>query len=81
MNLPTQTFQKYAGHRQKMIEEIINRGIKDPRVIEAMNRVPRHLFVRDSFQHKAYGDHPLPSAKARPSRNRTWSPPCPRPCS
>ncbi len=60
MNLPTHTFQKYAGHRQKMIEEIMNRGLKDLRVIEAMSRVPRHLFVRDSFQHKAYGDHPLP---------------------
>jgi protein-L-isoaspartate(D-aspartate) O-methyltransferase len=65
MNLPTHTFKQYAGHRQKMIEEIINRGIKDPRVIEAMNRVPRHLFVRDSFHHKAYGDHPLPIGESQ----------------
>ena len=65
MNLPSNTFKQYAGHRQKMIEEIINRGIKDPRVIEAMSRVPRHLFVRDSFHHKAYGDHPLPIGESQ----------------
>ena len=28
--------------------------------MEAMSRVPRHLFVQESFQHQAYGDHPLP---------------------
>ncbi len=65
MNLTTHSLQKYAGHRQKMIEEIIDRGIKDLRVIEAMSRVPRHLFVRDSFQHKAYGDHPLPIGESQ----------------
>ena len=60
MNPTAHSLQKYAGHRQKMIEEIIDRGIKDLRVIKAMSRVPRHVFVRDSFHHKAYGDHPLP---------------------
>ena len=60
MNPTAHSLQKYAGHRQKMIEEIIDRGIKDVRVIKAMSRVPRHVFVRDSFHHKAYGDHPLP---------------------
>ncbi|MDH5764291.1 MAG: protein-L-isoaspartate(D-aspartate) O-methyltransferase [Nitrospinota bacterium] len=65
MNLTTHCLQKYAGHRQKMIEEIIDRGIKDLRVIEAMSRVPRHLFVRETFQHKAYGDHPLPIGESQ----------------
>jgi len=65
MNLTTSSRQKYAGPRQKMIEEIIDRGIKDLRVIEIMSRVPRHLFVRDSFQHKAYGDHPLPIGESQ----------------
>ncbi len=44
-----------------MIEEhLIRRGIKDLAVAEAMSRIPRHLFVQESFQHQAYGDHPLP---------------------
>ncbi len=36
------------------------RGIHDAKVLEAMRTVPRHLFVEDAMQAKAYGDHPLP---------------------
>lgn len=36
------------------------RGIKDPRVLEAMLRVPRHEFVPQSLRAQAYEDHPLP---------------------
>lgn len=39
---------------------MVNRGIKDFRLMEAMSRIPRHLFVEESFQHQAYGDHALP---------------------
>ncbi|QPJ66781.1 MAG: protein-L-isoaspartate(D-aspartate) O-methyltransferase [Candidatus Nitrohelix vancouverensis] len=41
-------------------DHLVSRGIKDLRTLEAMSRVPRHLFVEDSLGHKAYGDHPLP---------------------
>jgi len=41
-------------------EQIVARGVKDPRVLEAMRQVPRHLFVAESFWHQAYDDHPLP---------------------
>lgn len=41
-------------------EQIIERGIKDSRVIAAMRKVPRHLFVEEAFQSQAYNDHPLP---------------------
>lgn len=41
-------------------EQIISRGIKDPRVIAAMKKVPRHLFVEEALQSQAYNDHPLP---------------------
>jgi len=47
--------------RVKMVEEqIISREIKDPRVIAAMKKVPRHLFVEEALQSQAYSDHPLP---------------------
>ncbi len=36
------------------------RGITDPIVLEAMRTVPRHRFVPDDLQARAYGDHPLP---------------------
>jgi len=41
-------------------EQIVGRGIKDPRVIAAMKKVPRHLFVEEALQGQAYSDHPLP---------------------
>ncbi len=47
--------------RAKMVEEqIIGRGIKDSRVIGAMKKVPRHLFVEEALQSQAYNDRPLP---------------------
>jgi protein-L-isoaspartate(D-aspartate) O-methyltransferase len=51
----------FARIRLKMVEEqIIARGIKDLRVIGAMRKVPRHLFVEEALQSQAYSDHPLP---------------------
>ena len=41
-------------------EQLIPRGISDPQVIEAMRTVPRHCFVDDALQSRAYGDFPLP---------------------
>lgn len=51
----------YAPARERMVkEQIIGQGIKDPRVIEAMRKVPRHLFVPEALQGQAYGDSALP---------------------
>ncbi len=41
-------------------EQIILRGIKGPRLIAAMKKIPRHLFVEEALQSQAYSDHPLP---------------------
>jgi len=47
--------------RLKMVEEqITSRGIKDLKVIAAMKKIPRHLFVEEALQNQAYTDHPLP---------------------
>ncbi|RLC10224.1 MAG: protein-L-isoaspartate O-methyltransferase, partial [Deltaproteobacteria bacterium] len=40
--------------------QIEARGINDQRVLAAMRKVPRHLFVSEAFQDQAYGDFPLP---------------------
>ncbi len=51
----------YQLVRQQMVErQLKGRGVRDPRVLEAMLRVPRHLFVEEALIHRAYGDHPLP---------------------
>jgi protein-L-isoaspartate(D-aspartate) O-methyltransferase len=47
--------------RLKMVEEqIISRGIKDAKLIAAVKKIPRHLFVEEALQSQAYNDHPLP---------------------
>ena len=47
--------------REKMVStQIEARGIHDQRVLEAMRKVPRHLFVGEALQDQAYGDFPLP---------------------
>ncbi|MFN3406825.1 MAG: protein-L-isoaspartate O-methyltransferase family protein, partial [Caldimicrobium sp.] len=44
-----------------MVEtQIKNRGIKDEKVLQAMLKVPRHLFVEEALRDQAYGDFPLP---------------------
>jgi protein-L-isoaspartate(D-aspartate) O-methyltransferase len=51
----------YARERDRMVEDqVARRGITDPRVLAAMRRVPRHLFVEEALRERAYGDHPLP---------------------
>ncbi len=40
--------------------QLISRGIKDKNVLDAMSRVPRHLFVEDAMVSSAYGDMALP---------------------
>lgn len=52
---------RFATIRERMVQEqLITRGISDPRVLAAMREVPRHCFVDDALQSRAYGDFPLP---------------------
>jgi protein-L-isoaspartate(D-aspartate) O-methyltransferase len=41
-------------------DQIIPRGVRDPRVLEAMRQVPRHCFVPPEYEAMAYSDGPLP---------------------
>jgi protein-L-isoaspartate(D-aspartate) O-methyltransferase len=51
----------YLAARQRMItEDIQRRGIDDRRVLQAMLKVERHLFVPESYRPMAYADRPLP---------------------
>jgi protein-L-isoaspartate(D-aspartate) O-methyltransferase len=47
--------------RERMVRRQIEaRDVRDPRVLKAMREVPRHLFVPQSLQSRAYADTPLP---------------------
>lgn len=51
----------YKDMRENMVkEQIVKRGIKDKRLIEAMRKVKRHEFVPKEYKHLAYSDQPLP---------------------
>jgi protein-L-isoaspartate(D-aspartate) O-methyltransferase len=51
----------YVQARERMVEEqLVSRGIQDPRVLRAMAKVPRHLFLENELWDRAYEDHPLP---------------------
>ncbi len=58
---PSMADDQYVLKRQQMVEQdIMRRGIRDASVLKAMGKVPRHLFVDESYRSRAYGDHPLP---------------------
>ena len=55
------TEDKLKNLREKMIaDQIESRGVKDPKVINAIMNVPRHEFVSRALWAQAYSDYPLP---------------------
>ena len=51
----------YRIPRQRMVERLREHyRIRDARVLDAMLELPRHLFVPEALQGRAYGDHALP---------------------
>ena len=51
---------KHKGLRQKLVENLITKGIQDKKVLEAVAKVPRHLFIDSSFLDHAYQDKAFP---------------------
>jgi protein-L-isoaspartate(D-aspartate) O-methyltransferase len=52
---------EFATARNRMVDsQLVSRGIKDPKVLAVMRKVPRHRFVEEALSNQAYGDHPLP---------------------
>jgi protein-L-isoaspartate(D-aspartate) O-methyltransferase len=64
MTVPGQqstTNHEYAYEREHMVQhDLAGRDITDPRILDAMGRVPRHAFVPDNALHLAYADMALP---------------------
>lgn len=53
--------EEYKEKREKMVkEQIIARGVRNERVIDAMLKIPRHIFVPKEREEEAYEDYPLP---------------------
>jgi len=57
---------EYKLERQRMVkEQLLSRDITDARVLEAMLRVPRHVFVPEEHRQLAYRDSPLPIGQSQ----------------
>ena len=58
-------YDAYLGfiRRQMIKDQIEARGVKDPRVLAAMEKVCRHCFVTEDMVSRAYEDYPLPIAR------------------
>jgi protein-L-isoaspartate(D-aspartate) O-methyltransferase len=50
----------YGRRRQRLVEKVEGQGIRDPRVLDAVARVPRHRFVPEAVVQRAYDDCALP---------------------
>ncbi len=52
----------YARDRAVMVRTLQNYGVRDPRILDAMARVPRHEYIPEKYRALAdpYGDHPCP---------------------
>ncbi|MFO7997915.1 MAG: protein-L-isoaspartate(D-aspartate) O-methyltransferase [Bacteroidales bacterium] len=51
---------RHKGLRKKLVEEVRSKGIRDERVLQAIEAVPRHFFLDSSFVEFAYQDKPFP---------------------
>jgi protein-L-isoaspartate(D-aspartate) O-methyltransferase len=52
---------KFESIRLRMVKtQIVARGVSNAAVIEAMKKVPRHLFIPKEYEDEAYNDYPLP---------------------
>ncbi len=60
MDLPFQRETPQHQREEMVRRQLADRGIRDPRVLDAMRNVPRHEFVPEPFRQDAYEDHPLP---------------------
>ena len=51
---------EFRGARQRLVEELRSKGIRDLAVLRAIEKTPRHQFVPTGIRHRAYEDTALP---------------------
>ena len=56
---------KQQGKRQQLVDQIREKGIHSQKVLQAINHIPRHLFMDSSFEDHAYQDKAFPIASGQ----------------
>ncbi len=62
--MPVDEF-KHKGKRKQLMELLYRKGIEDEKVLQAMNNIPRHLFIDSAFEEFAYRDEAFPIASGQ----------------
>ena len=57
---PTEDTYRHKGLRKKLVDAVRDKGITDEKVLDVINRVPRHFFLDSAFGEKAYEDIAFP---------------------
>jgi protein-L-isoaspartate(D-aspartate) O-methyltransferase len=52
--------RKFVSRRKRLANQVKNKGISDPRVLHAIESIPRHIFVDSALENRAYEDSALP---------------------
>jgi len=60
MRRPTEDTYRHKGLRKKLVDTVRNKGITDERVLNALEKVPRHFFLDSAFDELAYEDRAFP---------------------
>ncbi|MGF1669600.1 MAG: protein-L-isoaspartate(D-aspartate) O-methyltransferase, partial [Balneolaceae bacterium] len=60
MNSEEKYNRKFISRRKRLVDSLRDKGIKDESVLQAINKVPRHLFVDTALENRAYEDNALP---------------------
>ena len=51
---------RHKGLRKRLVTELRDKGIRDERILTAMNTIPRHFFLEKAFEEIAYEDRAFP---------------------
>jgi protein-L-isoaspartate(D-aspartate) O-methyltransferase len=57
---PTEDTYRHKGLRKKLVDAVRDKGITDEKVLDVINKVPRHFFLDSAFGEKAYEDIAFP---------------------
>lgn len=57
---PTEDSYRHKGLRKKLVDLVRSKGITDEKILEAINRIPRHFFLDSAFDDVAYEDRAFP---------------------
>jgi len=57
---PIEDTYRHKGLRKKLVDGIRNKGITDEKILDAINKIPRHFFLDSAFDDVAYEDRAFP---------------------